>query len=117
MNKENISEGAVIYVLKRKDEELRDLKMGEIAGALGVDESFLSKQFEKERKITLSEFILREIMYRAVYILKKEREISVEDIAKKFRYPAVEDFVREFEKYFLVKPGRYRELKLKVKET
>lgn len=101
---------AVVYILSLTDKELRSLQLKDVARAVQTGSIFLSKVFKNTLRISLAEFIKREKLNRAFYTLEKERNIRVKDLANRLGFPGLHHFEQEFENYFLIDPGSYKEL-------
>ncbi len=106
----SIAEQAAVFILSCLDEKLKSLTIGDVAAAVGTNRIHLCREFEIEQETTLAQFIEREIIHRAVFALERDQDISIQDLAKKLSFENVEDFESKFEKYLLIKPGRYKEL-------
>lgn len=106
-DKENIVESVVKFILTRTIEELKGINSTSIAGRLGVDCLDFLQEFEDDQQITLTDFIQREKIYRSGFILEKNSEKSVEELARKLGFQSVEAFSNDFEKIFAVDPGKY----------
>ncbi len=113
MKGEKISELAAEFILKQSMEELRKLTLAKIAKSLGVSRGYLSRRFKKDQGIMFSKFLLREKLYRAFFILTKVREKPVDELAMDLGFLKVAVFDREFEEFFGIGPGKFRDLKKK----
>lgn len=114
MPKKNISDMAVEFILTRRIEELKSLTVEEIARNIGVNRLFLSLSFFVGRKISLSNFILREKMHEAFFILEKDHRIPLDELSRKLGFIRCEDFNMEFEKYFAISPGKFRAIRSSI---
>ncbi len=111
MKKRKISERAVEYILTCSLDELKNLSVEKIARNLQVNRSYLSRSFKIDQQMSLSDFILREKIHRAVFILDRNHEQSVQELSDTLGFYREEDFVVEFKNYIAVDPGRYRDLR------
>ena len=111
MEKKNISSQAVDYILTRKNEELRNLDAENVAKGIGSNRSYLTQNFNVDQKISLTDFILREKIYRAVFILEKNHNISIKELSNNLGFREVKDFVREFRSIIAIEPDKYRNLR------
>lgn len=111
MKKRKISDRAVEYILTRKIDELRSLNAGKVAKSIGANSSYLSRCFETDQKISLGDFILREKIYRAIFILEKDFEISIAELSRELGFTQLDDFVREFRVIIAIDPEKYRDLR------
>ena len=109
--KRKISDKAVEYILTLKLEQLRDLKVGKIAEDIDTNRSYLSRRFKIDQKISLSDFILREKIHRAIFILEKNQKKSIPELSMELGFLKVEDFAVEFERCMAIKPERYKYIK------
>ncbi len=115
MKRKRVSERAVNFILSRQNKELSHLKVGDIARIIGVNRSYLSRSFKLDQDISLSDFISREKIYRAIFILDKDHKKPIDELAEELGFIRVEDFVREFVKQLAIDPERYKHLRKKQK--
>lgn len=108
----HISHDVVEFILTRELDELSALTSEEISAALNLDPVEMARVFEADQQISLDRFILREKMYRAFFLIEKNHGITMEELAKKIGFLQTSEFAREFETFFLIDPGRYKELVL-----
>ncbi|MCI0470719.1 MAG: helix-turn-helix domain-containing protein [Candidatus Aminicenantes bacterium] len=111
MKKRKVSDKAVDYILSRNLERLRYLKASNIAEYIGANRSYLSRRFKMEQNISLKDFILREKIHRAIFILEMNPGKSIQELSTELGFLKVEDFDEEFRNYMTVEPERYRYLK------
>lgn len=114
MMTQEISMRVAEFILTRNMEELANLKEIQIAESIGVDSFDCSYCFKTEKQMAISEYILREKIYRAYFILRKDAEISVEKLSNDLGFEKVEDFNFEFERYFAISPKNYQNLDHKI---
>jgi two-component system response regulator YesN len=105
-----VADLAVEFILKQSIENLRELTVQKIAEALAISSDYLSQQFKEDQNISCPEFILREKLHRAFFILTKERDISIAQLAKELGFSNAEYFSSEFETYHAVTPERFIEI-------
>ncbi len=113
MKETRISEKAVELILTCKTEELQHLTETGIASIIGVDNQSLSQDFKIDQYISISDFILREKIYRAYFLLRKNSGISIDELSRKLGFSTVEDFNTEFEKHFAINPQKFRDIKIR----
>lgn len=106
----HISPRVVEFILTRELNELSTLTPGKISEALGLNPVEMTLAFESDQHIPLDRFILREKMYRAFFLVEKNHEITIEELAKKTGFHQTHEFAKEFETVFLIDPGKYKEL-------
>ncbi len=110
MKKRKVTDRAVEFILTRRPKELKNLKVLDIAEMIGINRAYLSRRFKYDQRISLSNFILREKIYRAIFILKEDGEKSIEELSRELGFMNVEDFDNEFEKHLAISPGKFRDL-------
>lgn len=108
MRKKKISDRVTEFVLTRNIEELAELKVSNIASTFAVNPSYLSRIFKGEKDITLNEFITGEKMYRSVLLLKKDKNLSMDQLAKKVGFSRADYFITLFRNYFGVHPKEFK---------
>lgn len=111
MKTSKLSERAVEFILTRSLNELARLTETQVSEKLGANKAFLCQIFKSVQNISLKGFILREKLHRATFILEKVPGISIEELSVKLGFQRTEHFIKEFENYLAIKPGRYKELK------
>ncbi len=114
MKKNKISDRAVDYILTRRNEELKDLTEVKVASGIGANRSYLARCFKTDRNISLSRFVRREKIHRALFILEKDHRKCIEELAKELGFIKVDDFVREFKNQVAIEPSKYRDLRNRV---
>ena len=103
---------AVEFILTRDIDELGALTEEKVAETLEVKPSDLAEIFKTHQSITLNHFILREKIFRAVFMLEKNPSISIERLSTQLKFCQIDDFVMEFQNNIFIDPYRYKELKL-----
>ena len=107
---EKMTDAAVVYILNLPDEGMKDLSAESAAAAVRLDKCSLTKAFRRILRISLTGFIKREKLYRALFTLETESHIRIGDLAKRLGFAARDGFEREFEDFFLIAPQKYKEL-------
>lgn len=107
-----ISHRMVEFILTRELDQLSTLTGEDISAALSLDPVKMPHIFEADQRISLDRFILREKMYRAFSLIEKNHEMTIEQLARKMGFLQTSEFAREFETFFLIDPGKYKELVL-----
>jgi len=110
MLRKKISERAVEFILTRQNDDLKHLTLQKVAQHIGVNRLLLHFNFIIDLKTTLPNYILRQKMHEAFFILVKDKEKSIDELAKELGFFSVEDFCVEFEKYFAIDPGKFQML-------
>lgn len=105
-----MADAAVVVILNCPDEGVKDLSADNVSAAVQSQQSLLDKAFRRTLRISLTGFIKREKLYRALFALETEPLITIEDLAKRLGFTAGKAFEKEFEGFFLVAPQKYKEL-------
>lgn len=84
-----------------------ELSLASLAQMLGYSEYYLSKKFKKETGQTLKEYIRRERIERAKYLLKTT-QLGVQDIGDRLRFCSQSYFADTFRKVEGISPSEYR---------
>lgn len=92
------------YIRLHLEEEI-NLKM--LAKQFNYTEYYLSRKFKEESGIRISEFLGKERMKRAIFLLKTTDE-SVSSISERLRYSSLSYFISEFRKMYGVSPAEMR---------
>ena len=109
-NKSNIAEQAVAYILTMEDGQIKNLKPEDVAAAINKNFMLLSWIFKIFYRISPGRYILREKLYRAFFLIEAGSDISIPELSERLGFTGVTDFENEFENYYCITPGRYREL-------
>ncbi len=106
-----LSDRVVEYVLTREVNEMANLTVKNIASALEVNPSYLSRRFLIEKKVPLGEHIMQMKIYRSalLLILNDSKELTVRQLAKNLGFCTTSYFIQTFRKLFGIGPGKYRE--------
>lgn len=108
-----LSEQVVKCICACDIEELGSLSEEKIAESLGLCRFSMSTKFEIDHKLPISRFILREKMYRSVLVLEKKTQMPINELSRKLGFTSVNQFAREFVKFFAIDPWEYQKIKLK----
>lgn len=95
----------IIHIIQKEFDEA--ISLDAIAARLHYNPNYLSSIFQKEMKISFTDYLL---MYR-LDIAKKwllETDLSVKEIALKLQYNNSQNFIRSFRKIEGITPGKYR---------
>lgn len=111
VGQDNLCQRVVEFILSLNTRELVELNEPAIALIFDVDPLSLSRQFEKEKKITLTKYIVRERVYRAFFSIEKNPLVSGTELSAEFGFFTTDIFNREFKNIFLIHPERYIFLK------
>lgn len=116
MENQEISDKIVQYVMSVQDEQLAGLTVSKLAYQFDIDRSKLSREFKKQKKMTLDKFLNKEKMFRAAFLLISDDETSIKEVSQRIGFCTSEYFIRVFRDYFGVVPRRFKELKAQVSE-
>jgi AraC-like DNA-binding protein len=109
--KEPVSDRVVEFILTRKLNELGQLTETTLADAMGVSLPYLVRKFKKAQKIDLNDFIIREKIHTAMFLLETQQGFSVEELAEKLGFSKLHQFVDAFKNYIAADPLTYQDLK------
>ncbi len=107
MRKLKISDRVTEFVLTRETGDLAMLKVSHIATKFGVNPSYLSRIFKGDKDINLNEFITGEKMFRSVRLLRKNKTLSMDELAKILGFSRADYFITLFKNYYGVHPKRF----------
>jgi AraC-like DNA-binding protein len=113
MKNTNLGDQVVEYIVSRTLDELRTLTIKDITEHFRVSKMHLIQTFKNQKDITPGKFILREKMYRAAFLMEKDKNVKVREICKMTGFSTSDYFIRVFKKYFGIAPCRYREIRNK----
>lgn len=108
--KNNLSNHVVEFILTCPEPMLRELTIGKIIDEFEVSRANLFKQFKTSKPFTINEFINQQKIFRAALLLEKDEELTVKTLSEKMGFCNSEYFIRVFEKYLGITPGRYKKL-------
>ena len=94
------------YILQHLNDE--DMGVNELASLFHLSPIYLNRIFKKEKKIAISQFIIREKMSLAAQLLKKTDSSAVA-VANQVGYPNYSYFTTVFKKYYGCTPIQYRD--------
>lgn len=84
-----------------------DLSLTQISEEVGLHPSYLSKVFKDETGITVSEYITKSRMERAVHLIRTT-DMKVYEVAEQVGYATAHYFIKIFIKHFGLTPQEYR---------
>ena len=111
VKKKKVTEKVVEFILTRKREELKNLTLQKIAQNVGVNIFYLFFRFIIDQRITIPDFILREKMHEAYFILGEDEKKSITELSRELGFLKVEDFDVEFQKCFAINPEKFRDIR------
>lgn len=113
MRRKNVTELAVEFILTRSLKDLGKLTAEKVARSISVNKFNLYLYFFINQRMTLPNFILKEKLNGAFFILENDKEKSIEELSKDLGFLDVQDFNFEFEKYYAIAPEKFRDLRRK----
>jgi len=111
MGTKSVSDHVIKYVMTVNDEEFADLSVGTLAYSFNMDRYKLLRQFKSQTHMTLEDFLLKEKMARAAFLLKAYGDITVKEVSERIGFCTCDYFIRRFRAFYGIAPGRYREFK------
>lgn len=117
MKKKKLSERAVDFILSLETEELKNLTELKVAKRIGANRSYLSHSFKSNQNISLSEFVKREKIHRALFVLENDYEKSIDELSNELGFLRVRDFIMEFKNLVAIEPDKYRELRKQARNN
>jgi len=94
-------------VLNYIEEQYKNGTLKELAGLMGADVYWMSREIKKRFGRTYKELLLSKRMNQAGYMLSHSR-IPVSDIVEAVGYDNASYFYRKFKEYYGVSPKEYR---------
>lgn len=107
----NVYDQVVENVMSVTDQEFANLTVAVLAYSFKINRYKLSRQFKRQTDMTLEEFLYKEKMARAAFLLKTFDNITVKEVSKRIGFCTCDYFIRKFKQYYGVAPGRYKEYK------
>lgn len=101
------------YIMTVSDEIISGLAVKTLSYQFKIDRYKLTRAFKQETGLTLEEFLFREKMMRAAFLLRDGRyDITVKEVSRRMGYCTSDYFIRRFKAFYGVAPGSFRELKM-----
>lgn len=108
----NVVNLLVRRVLTLPDDEFAELTVSVLANFFHIDRSKLQRHFKRETNMNLSDFIFKEKMNRAAFLLKDRGDVSVKEVAQRIGFCTSDYFIKKFKEYYGIVPGEYKRLKV-----
>jgi AraC-like DNA-binding protein len=115
MTDKEISDQVIQVVLNMPDRELGGLSVTKLARILEVDRFRLSRQFKRQKDMTLECFLFKEKMTRAAFLLMG-RSTAVKEVARRLGFCTCDYFIRKFREYYGIVPGQFKEFRMQRSE-
>lgn len=107
----NVYNRVVEHVMSITDEQFAGLSVAGLACSLQIDRFKLSRQFKSQSAMTLEEFLFKEKMARAAFLLKTFDDITVKEVSRRIGFCTSDYFIRKFKQYYGVAPGMFKKFK------
>lgn len=111
MDNNDVSNQVIKHVMTLTDSEFSDLSVCTLAYSFKMDRYKLLRQFKSHTHMTLEDFLLKEKMARAAFLLKTYGDITIKEISERIGFCTCDYFIQRFRKFYGIAPGRYREFK------
>ena len=111
MMTKSVSDNVIRYVMTVADKEFAELSVGVLAYSFKMDRYKLLRQFKRQTAMTLEDFLFKEKMTRAAFLLKAYEGITVKEVSERIGFCTCDYFIRRFRGFYGIAPGRYREFK------
>lgn len=111
MDTKDVSDRVIRYVMTMTDKEFADLSVNTLAYSFKMDRYRLLRQFKRQTDMTLEDFLFKEKMARAAFLLRTHHGITVREVSSRIGFCTCDYFIRKFRAFYGIAPGRYRELK------
>lgn len=111
MENKNVFNQVVQHVMSVTDEEFAALSVGTLAYSFKISRYKLSRQFKRQTAMTLEDFLFKEKMTRAAFLLRVHGNITVKEVSKRIGFCTCDYFIRKFRAFYGIAPGRYKDLK------
>lgn len=112
MEDKPIAERVQQLVLTMPDDEFAALSVSKLAQDLDIDRFKLSRQFKCQTEMTLEDFLFKEKMTRAAFLMMAYSDLTIKDVAERIGFCTSDYFIRKFRQYFGLVPGKYKEFKM-----
>lgn len=111
MNIDNICKQVSEYVMRATDKQFSGLSVNGLAHSFNIDRSKLSRNFKQYMNMNLDDFLFKQKMIRAAFLLHDEKDITVKEVCEKIGYNTYDYFIRKFKEFHGIAPGKYKEIK------
>lgn len=107
-NNEDIGKSRIDDIMEYLNNNIhKEISRKDVANAVYLNPEYLSRLFQKEKGMTLSEYILQQKMNIAKQLLKTTN-FSITIVASKVGYTNFSHFTKLFKKVFGISPSEYR---------
>lgn len=110
-NKNDVSNQVARHVMSVTDKEFTGLSVAILAHSFKIHRSKLSRQFKRQTGMTLENFLFKEKMGRAAFLLLTHGDITVKEVSARVGFCTSDYFIRKFREYYGIVPGRYKAFK------
>jgi len=99
------------HIMTVADNKFADLSVSTLAYSFNIDRYKLSRQCKRQTGMTLEDFLFKEKMTRAAFLLKVYEEITVKEVSEQIGYCTCDYFIRKFKSFYGIAPGKYKGFK------
>lgn len=117
MNNSNICDKIIEYIQAIEITEVGDLTVKFFADKFELNYTYLSRAFKCRQGFSLNEFLQKEKMTKCANYLKKNEEVTVNEMAEIIGFSESRYFIKVFKRYMGISPGRYRKSRIGKKFT
>lgn len=110
MKEGNLAQKTIHFIIQCNPYEFACLNVNQIANRLKVSLAHLSRAFKENMGTGLKDYLLREKLNRAKFLLIQNRRLLVKDVAIIFGFCTCDYFIKVFRNYVGISPGRYRKI-------
>jgi YesN/AraC family two-component response regulator len=115
MEKNNLSDSVVEYILTLDLQGFENVNVNTIAKKFKVNRCYLSQKFKDDKNSALNDYIIMVKILRATSLLATRDELTTEDVAKAMGYSNTQYFCRLFKNRVGTTPGKYKSYIKKIK--
>ncbi len=115
MDKTNLSDSVVEFILTLDLNEFQNVNVASIARKFKVNRCYLSQRFKNDKKCPLRDYIIMVKILRATTILAGKDEITIGHLSKLMGYSSSDYFRRLFKDKIGTTPGKYKSFIKKIR--
>jgi len=107
----DVYERVLHHVITLPDEKFSLLSVGTLAYSFGINRYKLLREFKRSTQMTLEDFLFREKMSRASFLLRTGKNMRVKDVSEIIGFCTCGYFIKKFKEFYGLQPGKYKALK------
>ncbi len=116
-NHSDLPEKVLQHIMTVSDSEFSGISASGLAYSFNVERTKLSRHFKRYCGMTLEDFLFKQKMTRAAYMLIARKGITVKEVSETIGFCTSDYFIRKFKQFYGLAPGKYKELKTIIKEN